>query len=177
MDVNSGTGVHNRPWGQSIRKRVRGPASFLWLILGAIPSAFPPLTFGQQPEQQSPGTITGNVVDPKGTPVAGAQVKLTPGDQSPSRDALTDDDGQFSFPNVSPGSFQLTFSAAGFAPQFFSGTVHPGETCVVPQIKLPLAAVTAEVTVVLSPIEIAEASRHVRKARHLVSNRSRQDET
>jgi len=154
--VNSGTCVHDRPWGQSIRKRVRGPASFLWLILSAIPSAFPSLTFGQQPEQQSPGTITGSVVDPKGTPVAGAQVKLTPADQSPSRDALTDEDGQFSIPNVSAGSFQLTFSAAGFAPQSFSGTVRPGETCVVPQMKLALAAVTAEVTVVLSPIEIAE---------------------
>src|SRR6516165_4990125 len=110
----------------------------------------------QQPGQQVSASIGGTVVDPKGTPVVGAQVKLTGGNQSPDRETLTGEDGQFSMPNVVAGNFQLTINAAGFASETTSGTVRPGETIVVPQITLRLATEVTEVQVVLSPIEIAE---------------------
>ena len=110
----------------------------------------------QQPGQQGPASIAGTVVDPKGTPVVGAQVKLTGGNQSVSRETLTGEDGQFSMQNVDAGPFELTINAAGFASQTTSGTVRPGETFVVPQITLRLATEVTEVQVVLSPIEIAE---------------------
>ena len=110
----------------------------------------------QQPGQQGPASIAGTVVDPKGTPVVGAQVKLTGGNQPVNRETLTGEDGQFSMQNVDAGTFQLTINAAGFASQTTSGTVRPGETFVVPQITLRLATEITEVQVVLSPIEIAE---------------------
>jgi hypothetical protein len=69
---------------------------------------------------------------------------------------VTGDDGQFSLAGITPGPFQLTISAAGFATQTYSGAVRSGETCVVPTITLPLATAFTEVQVVLSPTEIAE---------------------
>ena len=139
---------------------VRGLLPFVWLTLLFLFCAFPALVRAQQPDEQSRANIAGMVVDPKGTPVVGAQVKLTRQDQSkdPSsaQETLTGDDGQFSVPAIAPGPFQLTVAAAGFATETTSGTVRPGESFVVPQITLRLATEVTEVQVVLSPIEIAE---------------------
>jgi hypothetical protein len=103
-----------------------------------------------------PGSIRGTLVDPRGAPVPGARVKLSRGEQSPNQEVVTGDDGQFSLAGITPGPFQLTISAAGFATQTYSGAVRSGETCVVPTITLPLATAFTEVQVVLSPTEIAE---------------------
>ena len=104
------------------------------------------------------GNVSGTVVDQSGAVVAGANVRLTvsDGDQSASRDAASGDDGQFSFASVIPGAFQLTVSAAGFARQTSSGTVHPGETYLVPKIALEVATNVTEVKVGLSQTEVAE---------------------
>jgi hypothetical protein len=111
----------------------------------------------QQPDQQSSGTISGTVVDPSGAAVAGARVNLAREDQSPSQEALSGDDGQFSFAGVAPGPFMLTISAERFAAQSFSATLHPGETYVLPQVALALASQTTEVRVALTQAQEAEA--------------------
>jgi hypothetical protein len=117
---------------------------------------FPATVQAQQLDPQVPASIAGTVVDPKGTPVVGAQVKLTGGNQSGSQETLSGEDGQFSMTHVTAGAFELTIIAAGFASQTTSGTVRRGETFVVPPIALRLATEVTEVRVVLSPIEIAE---------------------
>jgi len=108
------------------------------------------------PDQQSFGSISGTVVDLTGAIVVGAQVRLTPGEQSPSEEILTDDLGQFSFVNVVPGPFQLTISFTDLNTQVISGTVHPGEAYVVPQVVLVLAPLATQVTVALTQVELAE---------------------
>jgi hypothetical protein len=110
------------------------------------------------PDQQSSGSISGTLVDQSGAVVAGARVTLTRTgeDQSPNQDVLSGDNGQFSFTNVTPGAFQLTITAAGFAPQTASGTLHAGEIHTVPQIALAVAVNITDVQVSLSPIEVAE---------------------
>ncbi len=113
---------------------------------------------GQPPDPQLPGTISGTIVDQTGAVVAGARVKLTRQDQSLSRDALSGNEGQFSFANIAPGPFQLTITAAGFAAQAASGTLHPGETCLVPQINLDVATAVTEVQVGLTRDEVAEVA-------------------
>lgn len=153
------TSTEGNPLSRSLLS-VLGSLPFVWLSLLFLICALPALVRAQQPDEQSRTNIAGTVVDPKGTPVVGAQVKLTR--QDPSRDpssgqeTLTGDDGQFSIPAVAPGPFQLTVAAAGFATETTSGTVRPGESFVVPQITLRLATEVTEVQVVLSPIEIAE---------------------
>ena len=153
----------------NVRCSVLGPGSFVWLSLTVLlcgspvlaQSPQPPPGTGasagqQQPDQQFSGSISGTVTDPSGAAVAGARVRLTRGDQSPNQEALSGDDGQFSFPNSAPGPFQLAITAEGFATQSFSGTLRPGETYLVPRIALALATETAELRVVPPRAEVAE---------------------
>ena len=122
------------------------------LAAGPRASADQPL-----PEPPRGGSLSGTVLDPNGGPVAGARVVLVRGEQSQSQEVLSGDDGQFSFPNLAPGTFQLTITAEGFADQTSSCIVHWGETCNAPPITLALATVTAEINVSLPPVEVAEA--------------------
>jgi hypothetical protein len=104
--------------------------------------------------QDLPGSITGTIVDRSGAVVAGAHVKLTRENQS--LDAASDSDGQFSFANVAPGPFQLAITATSFATQASTGILHSGESYVVPQITLQVAAAVTEVEVGVSPEQVAE---------------------
>jgi hypothetical protein len=116
----------------------------------------------QSPSQPSPGSIRGTVVDQSGAVVAGARVKLTRTGEHPlnedplNQEMLSGGDGQFSFANIAPGSFQLTITSAGFATQTFSGTLHSGEIFVVPQNALGVAANVTDVEVGLPQTEVAE---------------------
>jgi len=110
----------------------------------------------QAPDPPVPGIIHGTIVDPNGTAVAGARVKLARPDQSPNQETQSSDDGQYSFANIAPGPFQLSITAEGFAAKSSSGVLHSGETVVVPQITLALTTEITEVRVELSPIEIAQ---------------------
>ena len=110
----------------------------------------------QLPDQRLSGSIHGAVVDQTGIAVVGARVGLTREDQSPKLEVLSDDDGQFSFANIAPGPFHLTIGSAGFAAQTFSGILHSGEICTIPQTTLAIATAVAEVRVVPSRTEVAE---------------------
>jgi len=84
-------------------------------------------------------------------------VKLTREGQLSGTEVFSDDDGQFSFSNVAPGSFQLTITSAGLASQEFSFTLEPGEVYVTPLIMLNVATQVTEVRVALTPVELANA--------------------
>jgi Carboxypeptidase regulatory-like domain len=101
----------------------------------------------QQSGQVSSGSISGTVVDPSGAAVAGALVTLARQGDSGNQRITSSESGQFFFPNVEPGLFQLTIAATGFKPQAYSGTLHAGENCAVPQIALALATETTQVRV------------------------------
>ncbi len=137
-----------------------GIVSLLFLGAAAVPAAAqqasPEQQAGQQPAPQATGSISGTIVDLTGAVVVGAQVRLTREDQSPSAEVLADDLGQFSFANVAPGPFQLTISFTGLNTQVISGTVHPGEAYVVPQVVLLVATQVTQVTVSLTQVELAE---------------------
>lgn len=159
-----------KSWDRSPRTKVRRPGSLLWLILSlllcapATPARQTPTAAAaqsaqpaaQQPDPQSLGRISGRVVDPTGTAIPGATVKLTRDDQFPDQQRQSDDDGQFSFANVAPGSFHLTITAEGFATQSFSANLQPAEPYIVPQIILPVATAATEIRVVPDQVEVAE---------------------
>jgi Carboxypeptidase regulatory-like domain len=110
----------------------------------------------QLPDPPLPGAIHGTIVDPNGTAVAGARVKLTCQGQSTNQETQSGDDGQFSFTNIPPGSYQLSFTAEGFATKSSSGLLHSGENFNVPQITLALTTEVTEVRVELTPVEMAQ---------------------
>jgi hypothetical protein len=133
-----------------------GVVSLLFLVAAVVPTGAQQAPGGQVPDQQAAGSISGTIVDLTGAVVVGAQVHLTREDRSPSEEKLTDDLGQFSFANVAPGPFQLTISFTGLNTQVISGTVHPGEAYVVPQVVLLVATQVTQVTVALTQVELAE---------------------
>jgi hypothetical protein len=153
----------------------------VWLSLSLLPcgstalaqSQQPPVTTGAQsalpgaqataaslteqlPHPQLAARISGTVVDQSGAVVAGVLVRLSREDQSPDQEALSDDDGRFSFANTAPGPFQLTISSPGFATQSALGNLQPGESFLVPQFTLAVATAITEVRVVPSRMELAE---------------------
>ena len=108
----------------------------------------------QTSDQQSPGSISGTIVGPDGSPVIEARVTLV-------RNALTvqqvqtADNGQFSFAGVAPGTYWLTVAAAGFETQSVAAVVHPGEMYTSPRISLALAPLVTSVKVTPSRAEVA----------------------
>ena len=104
------------------------------------------------------GNIRGTVVDGSGAAVIGARVQLSrEEDSTAGREAVSVDEGQFSFAKVAPGPFRLAVSLSGFAPATFSGTLAAGESYLVPPIALVVASTSAEVHVTMSRVDIAEA--------------------
>ena len=101
----------------------------------------------EESAQQLSGSIAGTVTDPSGAPIAGGVVKLTIAGQSTQTQAESDEDGRFVFLAVSPGEFRLTISALVFRTQEFSGTLHPDEHYLTPQITLSLAEQMTQITV------------------------------
>jgi hypothetical protein len=113
------------------------------------------LPIASDAEQRSPGRISGRIVDQSGVPVSGARILLTHDLQSPTRELLSGDDGQFTFTNAAPGPFYLTIRSEGFAQLKVSGLLHSGEILAVPQIVLAIASVVTEVRVIPSRTEEA----------------------
>ena len=116
----------------------------------------PPAVSTIPPASASPGTITGTIVDETGAAMAGVRVSLTREDHSLSLSALTDNDGQFNFGGISPGSFQLSITATGFAAQTCSGVLAAGEAHAIPPITLRIATEITQVRVGLSHEEVVE---------------------
>ena len=117
----------------------------------------PPNSPSNSQDQQTAASISGTVVDVTGAAISGAQVSLTRGNQSPSQQTSTGQDGGFAFANVAPGPYTLTISATGFAEQSLSGTLRPGEVLINQPITVALATNVTEVQVTVPRAEVAEA--------------------
>jgi hypothetical protein len=142
---------------------------FLGFCLAALACAWPsPAQIIQQasiPEQAAlsdeeatgppSGCISGAVFDQSGAVVAGAKVDVTRNGQPLNQEATTGADGQFFIANITPGAFDLTVTAAGFAPRTYSGILHAKEIDAVPPIVLNIASSTTEVSVGLSRADVA----------------------
>jgi carboxypeptidase family protein len=122
----------------------------------ADPQRTQALTLPLQADRQPSGTVAGTIVDQTGARITGALVKLVGEGESPSIEALSDENGQFFFSNVPQGPFLLTISSEGLAPQEFSGNMHSGEAYVTPLFRLIIATQVTEVRVALAPDELAD---------------------
>jgi len=65
--------------------------------------------------QSNNASITGEITDPNGAVIQGAQVTLTSKDTKETSNYVSDGNGYYSFRNVLPGMYELTISASGFA--------------------------------------------------------------
>jgi Carboxypeptidase regulatory-like domain/TonB dependent receptor len=96
--------VHRR--SDMIRARIAWPLALTLVLLlgGSVPCL----------AQLFPGRITGTVRDAQGATIAGATVKLTNPATGLERTVTTGENGEFNFPELSLGTYQLTVSKTGF---------------------------------------------------------------
>jgi Carboxypeptidase regulatory-like domain len=107
-------------------------------------------------KQQRPGTIIGTILDQTGAVSVGARVRLTREGQSLSQEVVSGNNGQFSFPNVPPGRFQLAITSSGFGSQRFSGNLNAGQAFLVPPIVMAIAKAETEVRVGVDDVQVAQ---------------------
>jgi hypothetical protein len=119
-------------------------------------------------QSQNHGSISGAVVDQTGTPVVSAHVKLAREGQSGEQEVISDGEGHFTFNGVPSGTFQLTVSAPGFAPQQQSGALSAAEGLELPPLVLTIAAATTEVQVRVTNYELAEEQIKVQETQRVL---------
>jgi hypothetical protein len=103
--------------------------------------------FGAAASAQDTGSITGTVSDPSGAAVSGAKVTLTNPAQGVSRTVSSNGAGDFVFPLLSIGSYDITVSAEGFKKYQARGVKLDVAQKARVNVALEVGAVTTEVVV------------------------------
>jgi protocatechuate 3,4-dioxygenase beta subunit len=113
------------------------------LAQSAAPQSAPPAQKPASPSKSAKpstpattGTISGNVYDHHGAPLAGATVTAK-GESGAATSVKTDAEGGYSFSKLAPGSYEVTFEAKGFNAKPKSVKVHVGKTAKV-QVKMQI---------------------------------------
>jgi carboxypeptidase family protein/TonB-dependent receptor-like protein len=76
-------------------------------------------------------TVEGQVKNPAGSPVSGAQVSINhTGDATPAQKTTTDAEGKFHFAGVEAGEYKITTEAAGFFTSSYEFVLRPREPVV-----------------------------------------------
>ncbi len=96
---------------------------------------------------ETTSAIVGAVADPSGAAVAGAAVTIISTETGAKRNAMTDDAGRFSFPQLKPGAYTVRVEAAGFEPQTVSSVSSGLGQKQTVNFMLKLLAAKGEVTV------------------------------
>ena len=108
------------------------------LVVGAI------RVWGQS---ASSGTVSGQVVDPQGAALAGAEVRMTDPQTNITRTTVTNDTGRFSIISVTPAVYDFVISKQGFSQLKISAQqVEIGLTLTL-NVSLQLGSVTTTVEV------------------------------
>ncbi len=98
--------------------------------------------------QSGLGSITGVVVDPSGSVIAGAKVQITQAGTQVTRATTTNDAGLFTFPSVIVGTYTVTFSQAGFKDRKLQNLVVNGfQQVALGQVTLDVGTAAESVTV------------------------------
>jgi hypothetical protein len=116
--------------------------AFFALFLGVFSGIF------QRVEAQvAGGTISGNVKDPSGAAVSGAQVSITDEATAILHAATTDSSGFYSVPNLLPGKYDVKVLKDGFAPALVEGILLSVGAQQSVNLSLAVRAVTERVQV------------------------------
>lgn len=108
--------------------------------------------------QDITAAIRGTVTDEQGAAIVGAEVKISSTETGFSRSASTGGDGVYNFPDLPLGSYKIRASHAGFKAEEQTGLVlHVADSRVV-NFSLKVGAVTEEVTVQGSTVQIETTS-------------------
>ena len=93
------------------------------------------------------GRITGSVKDPSGGGIPGAMLTATNTDQNTQIKTTTDAKGDYSFPSLPVGSYEIQFESKGFRTEKRIGLVIDANAAIQMDLTLELAQRSEEVTV------------------------------
>ncbi len=122
-----------------VRGHLKG-ASRVALLLGLLATAIPGV------RAQTTGVISGVVTARDGAAIAGVKVSARNTASGETRLAATNQDGAYSFPELAPGDYAVTFAMPGFATVVETATLNVTEHIAV-NAALPLSTVVATVQV------------------------------
>ena len=109
----------------------------------------------------APARIKGVVSDIQGGLVPRAHVVITGADPEVTQDTSADDVGFFSAGNLPAGTYSVMVSSPGLE-TYVVRDIHlqPGEVYSLPEVSLPMARTSADVTVTLTTEQLAEQELH-----------------
>src|SRR5208337_1694207 len=87
-----------------------------WLLLAVLVLFFTPALLASGPT----GTITGTVTDPSGAVVQKVRITVLNEATNATREAQTNDDGDFTVALLPPGRYRVTAESPGFRRSIFS---------------------------------------------------------
>lgn len=97
--------------------------------------------------QTTYGTILGNVTDPTGASVPSANVTLINVDTQERHAAISSNSGDYQFPNLIPGKYEVDFERSGFATVKRQGIVITVQASVRVDAKLQIGDVNQTVSI------------------------------
>jgi len=143
--------------------------AFRFFVLLVILAALPTLAYSQinAPTPQE-GSINGTVTDTEDEPLPNATIVLQ-GDTPANRHTATaNKDGFFEVNELLPGTYRLTINAKDFAEWTSPAlTLKPGQDLGIPDIRLKIAEVMANVTALYTKVEIATQQVHVEEEQRI----------
>ena len=120
------------------------------------------LTIQPCPAQITSGQINGSVVDPSGQPIANAEVTLVNQLIAGPRSVNTDGEGEFVFPSVQPGTYDLSVVLQGFKSFSKRGiVVNASDQLSAGKLQMEIGATTQSVNVVadVTPVQTESGER------------------
>jgi len=112
---------------------------FLWLLFSLVVN----FTWAQS----ETATVSGQVVDPSGLNITGAQVKLVDIDRDTSTIVSTNNTGLYTFPSVRPGRYRMEVTAAGFKVVNVTGVTVNVQDHLEQNFKLVVGSISESMTV------------------------------
>jgi hypothetical protein len=116
-----------------------GRSFFLWLVFSLVAT----FTWAQS----ETAAVSGQVVDPSGLNVTGAQVKLVDIDRDTSSSVTTNTTGLYTFPSVKPGRYRMEVIAAGFRVVNVTGVTINVQDHLEQNFKLVVGSISESMTV------------------------------
>src|SRR6266699_4420449 len=131
------------------------------LILGAISFAALLVLTPTASAQKTSGTITGTVTDPSGAAVPGATVSVVNERTGAAREAATNEEGSFSFPELEAGTYRITINKGGFKKLALKNVeLHVADVTTL-NLKMEMGAASETVMVEASPVAVNTSTGEV----------------
>lgn len=99
------------------------------------------------PAQLETATVSGQVLDPSGLSITGAQVRLVDIDRDTTTSTATNPSGLYTFPSVRPGRYRMEVTATGFKVVNVTGLIVNVQDHIEQNFRVEVGSVTQSVTV------------------------------